>query len=118
MNRELRFRAWDSDKKIMYYSDKNQTVWVGGLQVSVNTDEKQIFSCDTAMMYTGMKDKEGIDLYEGDITYEGVIYWDDKYLGFFTKKEDREEEILPLYDFPLVEKLGDIYSNPELLNTK
>ena len=38
MNREIKFRAWDG--KQMYYSNDTQTVWMGGLEVSVNTNNR------------------------------------------------------------------------------
>lgn len=68
--------------------------------------------------FTGLKDKNEKDLYDGDIIKHGVIYFDERYLGFFVKmfKQRVGEEIKPLYDVLFPEWIGTIHQNPELLN--
>jgi len=65
--RQIKFRAWSELHKTMYYTNKEQTVWAGGLGFSVNTDEKQITNVTIGMQFTGLKDKNRKDIYEGDI---------------------------------------------------
>lgn len=65
--------------------------------------------------YTWIKDKNWVEIYEGDVIEEGVVYFDDEYLGFFVKGDFVEGEHKPLYDIPLPEIIGNVTENPELL---
>lgn len=81
------------------------------------------------MQYTGLKDENGKEVYEGDIveaTYcvdgcyydtedeYSVIQWDDKQCGFNIMFKD---ELLssPISYYVSFEVVGNIYENPELL---
>ena len=82
---------------------------------------------ETIGQYTGLKDKNGKKIFEGDIvkTNRDVIakvLWDNDYLGYFlhvneeNSIEDFENGEQPLYDyFEDIEVIGNIYDNPELL---
>jgi uncharacterized phage protein (TIGR01671 family) len=69
----------------------------------------------TLCQFTGLTDKNGKEIYEGDITDEGEVIFHTEYLGFFVKTEWAEQEFKPLYDFAFLEIIGNIYENPELL---
>lgn len=82
--------------------------------------------CDTVGQFTGLRDINGKDIYEGDIIRQdvcgdgsnGVVVYDEKHAMFALRYYDPHNPIIyGLYDCQEkeLEILGNIYDNPELL---
>jgi len=119
--REIKFRAWDKEKKKMRYPEV--LVWgTDGLKVWRFFDEmiklpelppKQDI---ILMQFTGLKDKDGKEIWEGDILGKGTAerYEVDFQDGAFVI-HTRFYGVKCLNEFAYLEVIGNIYENPELL---
>ena len=136
MNREIKFRVWDIvNKRILDYADiMTLPMW----EVFPGTPEQRAYE---VMQYTGLKDKNNNEIYEGDVlkqvkksSREGcesssydknnfeVVF---KYGSFWLQRP--YDDSVYIRDFPNIDEfvgfecfeiVGNIYENPELLETK
>jgi uncharacterized phage protein (TIGR01671 family) len=117
--REIKFRAWDKRQNKMFdvsdilFSEAEVGVWLDDQNAeALPWDENLVL-----MQYTGLKDKNGTPIFEGDLVkrhkyWKGthvIVSWEEKNAGFwpFCKANS--------YADKHYEVIGDIYSNPELL---
>ena len=138
MNREIKFRAWDKENKIM--GSVILLDWTFFTRVGLNGGDILQFSDVELMQYTGLKDKNYTDIYEGDIVkandYIGVVKYGEfdieKMLseqseeiaellictssyGLYIAFQDGTEYLLDNNTEEWLEVIGNIYENPELL---
>lgn len=123
MSREINFRAWDNaNKKWLNKDDAEDLIIRLDGSYEINKGWAIIEPDLTIEQYTGLKDKNGKKIYEGDIVkieaYSRVfqvVYrkWDCS----FVYENDEDEEIVHMFSgFPSAyEIIGNIHENPELL---
>ena len=123
--REIKFRAWDG--KLMH--TVSGLSWMqGGLifygpgvgEGICEAHPKFDWKADTVLMqYTGLKDKNGSEIFEGDVVdIDGcknrVVEWDEDWCGFYLSRELNPVGYFLSEEYEII---GNIYENPELLNT-
>lgn len=135
--REIKFRAWDERAELMHedfryiksgdegndwiiFTSKRQT-----LQEKHHPFENPYFQEQFKIMqYTGLKDANGVEIYEGDFVEDhngvGIVEYDEKYAAFrvgygagigkwfydYNLKGERES----------IKVVGNIYQGKEILN--
>ena len=122
-----RYRAWDSWRKRMSAVDR---IYIDTEGVRLYDDFGEYwrdFRDVKLMQSTGLKDKNGKEIFEGDILdYNGrkaLVRWHGSYASFIYRFADelqkRNSEWKPLYlAYMKCEIIGNIYENPELLEDK
>lgn len=111
--REIKFRAWQ-DGKVW----EGRQFWNHSGVLSMGFGGLNLDKGGVLMQYTGLKDKNGTEMYEGDIVKfprdkVGHIVWNQKESGFWIEAVVSVDYKL---DMGEVEVIGSIYENPELLN--
>lgn len=122
-NREIKFRAWHNVDWVMYYNHSVNLTIDGAVSVlskSGEWEQDDDRSMIDLMQFTGLLDKNGKEIYEGDVLNIDTTNSDGNVVGE-SKEVVRFEGayILPLswITAPYVEIIGNIYENPDLLNT-
>ncbi len=126
MNRQIEFRAWDSWHSKMI--EWNKDFFSDMSEVTRHSSEFPSEAKDTGitlMQYTGLKDKNGKEIYEGDIikiisalelslykNFTGTVFYS---APCFMAKNDYVTMGMHEKKITTIEVIGNIYQNPELL---
>ncbi len=125
-----RFRAWDGGSAARMYTSSEVMVCDGDIWIfDEDSDSNEwIVNNDLSLMQsTGLFDKNGKEIFEGDIlnvesdeeNLKVSVFWDDKHALFMfeSKKYNEEDALAELfednsYSFKII---GNVHANPELL---
>ena len=129
--REIKFKIWDKTRNKWLFSNCGKFL--------LTQEGKAMFHMDgdnplepiidqieyEVLFYTGLKDKNGKEIYEGDIiknnfaeTIGSIMFAD---CGYWIKTINKDifdntiYHVLGQYDGEVLEIIGNIYENPELL---
>ena len=119
--REIKFRAWNKQRKEMFevanidFKEKKVTLVNGIIRLS-----NVIFDDVKLMQYTGLNDKNGKEIYEGDIVVLNNIENDNMCIVRYEHSSYRLEgrslrEDLSNVEDRFLEVVGNIYENKNLL---
>jgi len=137
MQRPIKFRAWDIDNKQM----SQPFSW---LALASGQFDQRTLEAMNLLQYTGLKDKDGVEIYEGDLlrlpakneheksTYNSFeVFWHDNdatptdcglVLGRLTAHGNSAGgysgyKLIPK-DISTMEVIGNVHENPELLDVR
>jgi len=140
--REIKFRAWSYEFNGMYWFDLmwgnpsyqgsgylGVVPWGEELQYNARGDNRLLISpieC-SLMQYTGLKDKNGVEIYEGDILKypqdsfgrNYLISWSNSNCGFWFEPIAKLRQFGSNFELRYsteCEVIGNIWENKELIN--
>ena len=142
--RKIKFRVWDGEKMISFGEAKTRELISYQLPGEIGDEIRSEYGDVKIMQYTGLKDKNGKEIYEGDILKPRQYYIDEYYedgkhklsdefgVVEFKKYHDDEGHLVKehygwimnnyIMDHTLVdvvkrgcEVIGNIYENKDLL---
>lgn len=125
--RELKFRAWEKEDKEM--CDVEELIFADGELIKASilykngNDVLRYTSMIELMQFTGLKDKNGEFIYEGDLlkgdAYVDDIFeviWEGNHYGVGFSCFGKDGAMVDMEDdWSDLEIVGNIYQNPELL---
>jgi len=126
--REIKFRAWSKEHDFIgkvYEIDFRY----GLVKLETEKETTHTFGISNVelMQYTGLKDKSGKEIYEGDVVttihtdhapHIGEVYFQPTRLNWSVKHGSLTNQDMFVYSRPdcSIEVIGNIYETPELLN--
>ena len=114
MSREIKFRGWNNITKTMLDLKAITPLTI---------DDK--LKCDglflpfvdevILMQHTGLKDKDGVEIYEGDVDESGgIVVWNEDDASFYLDIKNIETQSLECAE-EWMKVIGNIHQHPELL---
>lgn len=127
MVRDIKFRAWDNTERRWITGDQPKCDKLFIEQTHDNNPAYEIthWSDRIVMQFTGLKDKNGKEIYEGDIAQSvfglGKVFWNEITARFsfeFDTDTDGLFEVASGKELNSFEVVGNIYENADLLQRK
>jgi uncharacterized phage protein (TIGR01671 family) len=124
MTREIKFRAWDTERKIMTedfgLKDFDGDYFIpDGVNLVFDRERKNA----ELMQYTGLLDRNGKEIYEGDIlkitdeNTPGTVIWDAHLAAYYIQwvGEGVADRLCDYRQHNTPEIIGNVYETPNLL---
>ncbi len=127
--REIKFRAWDKENEKMLevanISFDKEAYGYDLITIDKAKESPMLWTFNrledfVLMQYAGLKDKNGVEIFEGDIVksqdgtggliYKHIVEWNDFYKGFDPMRKDES-----YFNRRGCEIIGNIYENGDLL---
>lgn len=131
MNRPIKFRAWDKHDK-RFIRQAKYAVALNGDVINFDSSGYDFIESIELMQYTGLKDKNGVEIYEGDIVRVTDVWgWNTKHqIKYLSDSNYPAFDLVPWLEVETngltycmgsdaeIEVIGNIYENPELLEAE
>ena len=130
----MKFRAWNKESKCMIVDSpiSMASIMRDYIRKAYNINQELIGKEYIIMQFTGLSDKNGIEIYEGDVismdiwnggdnieeesetdVFFGVVEWDNTRACYIISGD--EIQLMDDEDYITLEIFGNIYENPNLL---